>query len=190
MRLPLISPSKLTPEQRVLCDDMRRGIEANFKGFRAIAPTGELIGPWNPWLHFPKFGGPMWELVKALATSPSLPKPVREVAILVTGAHFRSPYEIYAHVLIAEARGLSDGKISTIVAGQRPGDLTREEAVAYDVASALIAGRLLPEPTYGQAIELFGENGTAELINLIGLYCAVSITLNGFDVPVPDDVRK
>jgi 4-carboxymuconolactone decarboxylase len=94
MRLPLISPADLTPEQRPLYDDMRRGIETNFKGFKAIAANGELIGPWNPWLHFPKFGGPVWELVKALSASPSLPKPVREVAILVTGARFRSAYEI------------------------------------------------------------------------------------------------
>ena len=189
MRLPLIPPAKLTPEQRPLYDDMRRGIEQNFKGFKAIAASGELIGPWNPWLHFPKFGKPVWELVKALGTAPSLPKPVREIAILVTGAHFRSAYEIYAHVLVAEVRGLPDEKISTIVAGQRPSDLTREEAVAYDVAATLVAGRLLPELTYRQAVGLFGEHGTAELINLIGLYCAVSITLNGFDVPVPDEVR-
>jgi 4-carboxymuconolactone decarboxylase len=190
MRLPLISPAALTPEQRPLYEDMRQGIEANFKGFKAIGQDGELIGPWNPWLHFPKFGGPVWELVKALSTSPSLPKPVREVAILVTGARFRSAYEIYAHVLVAEARGLPDDKIATIVAGQRPSDLSREEAVAYDVAAALVAGGLLPELTYRQAVALFTESGTAELINLIGLYCAVSVTLNGFDVPVPDDVRR
>jgi hypothetical protein len=190
MRLPLISPAELTPEQRRLYDDMRRGIEESFKGFKAIATTGELIGPWNPWLHFPKFGGPVWELVKALATSPSLPKTVREVAILVTGAHFRSPYEIYAHVLVAEARGLSDDKIATIVTGQRPSDLSREEAVAYDVAAALVSGRLLPQFTYRQAVDLFGQHGMAELINLVGLYCMVSVTLNGFDVPVPDDARS
>jgi 4-carboxymuconolactone decarboxylase len=93
-------------------------------------------------------------------------------------------------VLVAEARGLPDDKIATIVAGQRPSDLSREEAVAYDVAAALVSGGLLPELTYRQAEALFGENGTAELINLIGLYCAVSVTLNGFDVPVPDDVRR
>jgi 4-carboxymuconolactone decarboxylase len=166
---------------------MRQGIETNFKGFKAIRPNGELIGPWNPWLHFPKFGGPVWTLVRALSTSPSLPRSVREVAILVTGARFRSAYEIYAHVLVAEARGLPDEKIATIVAGQRPSDLTREEAVAYDVAAALVSGGLLPELTYWQAVAQFQESGTAELINLIGLYCAVSVTLNGFDVPVPDD---
>ena len=151
------------------------------------SPTdGALIGPWNPWLRFAKFGGPIWELVKALSTSPTLPKPVREVAILVTGAHFHSAYELYAHVLVAETRGLPDETIATIVAGQRPVDLGREEAMAYDVASALVRGSTLPELLYRQSVLTFGEDGNAELINLVGLYCLVSVILNGFDVPVPD----
>jgi hypothetical protein len=181
-----MSPSALNSEQRPLYDDMRKGIEANFKGFTAIDEAGRLIGPWNPWLHFPKFGGPVWELVKSLSSSPKLPRPVREIAILVTGAHFHSAYEIYAHVLIAELRGIGDDKIATIIAGQRPGDLTREEAVAYDLASALVSGRVLQPVTYAQAIALFGEEATAEFIYLVGLYCMVSVTLNGFDVPVPE----
>jgi len=176
----------MSPQQRMLYQDMREGIETNFKGFAAIDKTGALIGPWNPWLRFAKFGGPVCELVKALSTSPTLPRPVREIAILVTGAKFRSAYEIYAHVLVAELRGLPDDKIATIVAGQRPSDLTREEAIAYDVASALVSGGVLPELTYRQSVAAFGEEATAEFINLVGLYCMVSVTLNGFDVPVPE----
>jgi hypothetical protein len=186
MRLPLIAPADLTAEQRPLYKDMRQGIETNFKGFQAIGADGALIGPWNPWLHFAKFGGPTWELVKALSSSPSLPRPVREVAILVTGAHFHAGYELYAHVLVAEARGLPDEKIATIVAGQRPADLTREEMVAYDTAAALVGGSSLPDLVYWQAVLTFSEDGAGELINLVGLYCLVSVILNGFDVPVPE----
>jgi hypothetical protein len=86
MRLPLIAHADLSPEQRPVYEDMRAGIEQNFQGFKTIAENGALMGPWNPWLHDPKFGKPIWELTKALSFSPSLPKPVREVAILVTGA--------------------------------------------------------------------------------------------------------
>jgi 4-carboxymuconolactone decarboxylase len=190
MRLPLIPPAELSAEQRKLYDDMKSGIENSFKGFKAIGENGALIGPWNPWLKFSKFGGPVWELTKALSGSPKLPKPVREVAILVTGARFHAGYELYAHVLVAELRGLSDDKIATIVAGQRPTDLTREEAVAYDVAAALVTGSVLPELTYKRAVQTFGEEAAAELIYLVGLYCMVSVTLNGFDVPVPEEDRK
>ena len=62
MRLPLLSPASLSPEQQKLSEDMRQGIESNFKGFQAINSEGALIGPWNPWLRFSKFGGPIWEL--------------------------------------------------------------------------------------------------------------------------------
>ncbi len=94
-------------------------------------------------------------------------------------------YEIYAHVMLAELRGISDEKIATISAGQRPSDLTPEEAVAYDVASALVSHGALPELNYRRAMHRFDAHGAAELIYLIGLYCLVSVTLNGFDVPVP-----
>jgi alkylhydroperoxidase family enzyme len=186
MRLSLIAPDELSPEQRPVYDDMRAGIEQHFQGFKAIAQNGALMGPWNPWLHDPEYGKPIWDLAKALSFSPYLPKPVREVAILVTGAKFRSGYELYAHVIAAEQRGLSDDKLATIVAGQRPGDLEREEAIAYDVASALVDHGVLPELSYRQAVQAFGKQGVAELIYLVGFYCLVSVTLNGFDVPVPE----
>ncbi|MGO8920786.1 MAG: carboxymuconolactone decarboxylase family protein [Stellaceae bacterium] len=186
MRLPLIAPADLGSEQRPVYDNMRAGIEKNFRGFKTIAANGALLGPWNPWLHEPKFGKPIWDLTLALSVSPSLPRPVREVAILVTGARFRAAYELYAHVIAAELRGLSDDKLATIVAGQRPGDLAREEAIAYDVASALVHDGTLPELSYRQAVQAFGQHGAAELIYLVGLYCLVSVTLNGFDVPVPE----
>jgi hypothetical protein len=71
-----------------------------------------------------------------------------------------------------------------------PGDLTRAEAMAYDVGSALVSGLVLPALTNKQAVELFGEEGTAKLIYLVGLYCMVSVTLNGFDVPIPDEANR
>jgi 4-carboxymuconolactone decarboxylase len=186
MRLPLIPPGDLTAEQRPLYDDMREEIARDFQGFKALDDSGALIGPFNAWVRAPKWGRPIWEFMKSMSIAPTLPKPVREVAILVTGAHFRSAYEIYAHVLLAERRGLDDEKLATIVAGQRPSNLTSEEGIAYDVASALVDGHVLPELTYRRAVAAFGEAGTMELIYLVGAYCFVSVTLNGFDVAVPE----
>jgi 4-carboxymuconolactone decarboxylase len=50
-----------------------------------------------------------------------------------------------------------------------------------------INGGVLPEPTYRDALALFGRRGLAELIYLVGHYCFVSTTLNGFAIGVPDD---
>src|ERR1700750_2257243 len=129
MRLRLIAPADLSPEQRPVYEDMRTGIEKNFQGFSTIADDGALMGPWNPWLHEPKFGKPIWDLTLALSVSPSLPRSAREVAILVTDTCFHPPYELYAHVIAAERNGLSDEKLATILAGQRPVDLSSDEGV-------------------------------------------------------------
>jgi hypothetical protein len=186
VRLPLLSQTDLTPEQRKLYEDMRSGIAAYFKGVNAVDQGGAVIGPFNPWLHEPRLGGPIWELTKALASNPILPRPIREVAILVVGARFRAAYEIYAHVLIGERLGLPDDKIATIIAGQRPANLAAEEAIAYDIAAALVDSGVLPDLNFRQAVAAFGSHGAAELIFLVGFYCLVSVTLNGFDVPVPE----
>ena len=48
-----------------------------------------------------------------------------------------------------------------------------------------VRGGVLPQLNYELGCEVFGRHGVAELIYLVGLYCLVSVTLNGFDVPVP-----
>ena len=186
MRLPLVPPSDLTDDQKPLYADMKSGIEAKFDDFQAMRDDGALMGPWNPWLHAPKVGGAIWELTKAMSFDPQVPATAREIAILVTGAHFNSAYEIYAHVAAAEEKGLDADLLATLVAGVKPEGLNDEQEVAYEVATSLLAGAVLPRPVWDRSVRVLGEPATHELIYLVGLYCLVSVTLNGFNVPVPD----
>ncbi len=186
MRLPVILPADLSPEQKPLYEDMKAGISSNFSVFKTVREDGALIGPWNPWLHEPVIGKAVWELTKAMTAQASLPDPVRQVAILVVGAHFDAAYEIYAHIAVAERESMSKRRLATLVCGEKPDDLNEAESIAYDVTFALVNGGVLPEPAYALAVETFGQHGTNELIYLVGLYCMVSMTLNGFNVPVPE----
>ena len=186
MRLPPIAPTDLTPEQKSLYDDMRRGIASNFNAFKVEREDGALMGPWNPWLHEPAIGKAIWNLTLAMTANASLPDPVRQIAILVVGARFGAAYEIYAHIAIAEREGMSAERLATLVADLKPNDLNHDESVAFDVAYALSRGGPLPEPLYRLAVTTFGQHGANELIYLVGLYALVSTTLNGFNVPVPE----
>ena len=165
---------------------MKAGVAAKYDLFTTMRPDGALLGPWNAWLHQPELGEAFWGATQAMTRFAALPDRVRQVVILVVGARFGAAYEIYAHGAVASARhGMSARRIATLAAGGRPEDLADEEAAGFDVATALLAGGVLPEPTYRQAVALFGQRGTNELIYLVGHYCFVSITLNGFAVPVP-----
>ena len=42
MRLPIISPDKLTDEQKTLADDMKEGIAKSFQGFVNIRDDGRV----------------------------------------------------------------------------------------------------------------------------------------------------
>ena len=191
MRLPLIAPADLTDDQKPLYADMKKGIGSDFNAFITIVPegtteAGALMGPWNPWLHEPRIGGAIWELTKAMTMEATLPDTVRQIAILVTGAHFDAAYEIYAHIAVAEKDEIDDVTLATLVSGSRPDGLSKEDGVGYDVAYALVNGGVLPEPVYRLAVSTFGQHGANELIYLVGLYSLVSMTLNGFNVPLPE----
>lgn len=184
-RLPLLPPARLSPDQKDLYDDMVALVDDNFGELIARREDGALIGPFNGWLHFPQFGKPAWAFNKSLWEHSVLPAAIHQLVILVTAAKFGARYEIYGHEYFARRAGLAEHKIATIVAGQRASDLTHDEGVAYDMASALNRGAPLPETTYQAVLKTFGEQALAEVVFLVGCFSMVGITLNAFDAGVP-----
>lgn len=185
LRLPLVPPSRFSAEQKELYENILKVVKPRFHGFSTEREDGSLIGPFNAMLHFPIFGSPAWAFNRALIEHSELPKPVHQLVILVTGARFGAHYEIHAHEIMAEQAGLATAKIATIVAGERPADLTREEGIAYDLAAALNRGGTLPDKLYNVGRDVFGDRGVAEIVFLVGCFCMVSIVLNAYDVRDP-----
>ena len=183
VRLPPIPPDELTPEQRALFDRNCEQIAHGFTAFQTSRDDGALLGPWGVFLHEPSVGQAHYDQIAAVTALKRLPESAKQVAILVVGARYKAAYELYAHAATAASEGMDAAKIATITAGERPDDLTSEEATAYDVASALVGGGVLPDATYRAARDAFGQGGLNELVFWVGLYAQVSITLNAFDVP-------
>ena len=183
VRLPPIPPDQLTSEQRALYDRNREQIAHSFTAFTTMRDDGALLGPWGVFLHEPSVGQTHYDQIAAVTALERLPEPAKQVAILVVGARYRAAYELYAHAATAASEGLEASKVATIAAGERPTDLSLDEATAYDVASALLAGGVLPGAIYRAACDRFGQGGLNELVLWVGLYAQVSITLNAFDVP-------
>jgi 4-carboxymuconolactone decarboxylase len=186
MRLPLIPPSAMDADQRDLYDDIEAGIGTHFTAFVTHDPaSGALVGPWNAMLHEPQTGRALWTLSKTINGNSVLPPRVREIAILVVGAHFGAAYELYAHLAVARSLGMSTETLSALCSGSRPEGLDGQESAAFEVAAGLVRGGTLPEPCHRRAVEAFGQRGANELFLLIGLYCTVAMLLNAHDVPVP-----
>ncbi|HUC21592.1 MAG TPA: carboxymuconolactone decarboxylase family protein [Streptosporangiaceae bacterium] len=185
MRLPLLPPSSLNDEQKVLYDDMMRVVDGHFGDLVVSRKDGALIGPFNAWLHFPQFGRAAWAFNKSMYEHSVLPADIHQIIILVTAAKFGARYEIYGHEYFARQAGVAEDKIATIAAGERPSNLTHAESAAFDMAAALNRGAPLPETSYQASLDIFGEQGLAEIVFLIGAFSMVAVTLNAFDASVP-----
>ncbi len=190
MRINPLPPDTLSPEVRYVHDEIAGLVGRSQNQVTMLNAAGALLGPFPPMLHYPQFGIPALSFLRTLDTQATLPKTVREVAILTVGSAFGARFELYAHEIMAEAFGLSTAIISTLAAGGKPNSITEQEAIAYDVARSLLSGHIVPDSTYKQAVHLLGKEGAGELIFLIGGYCLIAIVLNGFDMPAPENSKS
>ena len=61
-----------------------------------------------------------------------------------------------------------------------------EQRAVYDVAMAICHHRRLHNALYASALAVLGEGRLIDLIGVLGYYSLVSMTINAFDVDVPD----
>ena len=151
-RLPLLKPGDLDPVQAQARDGLlaSRGADAQAAGFTMELPGGELIGPFNAYLHVPPILQALRDWMAAIQEY-GLPGDVQQVAILTVGAAWRSDYEVYAHAAEARHAGVPDSAIEAILAGAPPVDLPPAADVAHRLALALAVDHAVGDDLYADA---------------------------------------
>jgi len=187
MRIQPIPPGTLDADLRYVHDEIVNLIGHSQSQVTMIDSNGALLGPFIAMLQYAQFGVPALSFLRTLDAHATLPKNVREVAILTVGGYYGAKFELYAHSIMAGSFGIAQNTIATLAAGGHPHGLNEQEAVAHDIAYALLTGRIVPDITYKHAQQLLGKESVAELFFLIGGYCLIAMLLNGFDIPAPDN---
>ena len=176
MRLPDVDPEALDDDQQPLYESLMSLPQVKANG---------LVGPFGVWMHAPKMGTAMAALGAQVRFEASLSAAVTEVAICTTGAFYRSEFEFAAHRTLALAAGVGEAELDRLAAGEEPG-FEGDEAAAHAVATELLRDHAISDATYADAQSRFGDRGMVELVTTIGFYVAISFTLNGFAVGLPD----
>ena len=190
MRIPVIPPSEITPEQKSLFDQFTKRVGSNYAAFTTTRKDGALLGPWAVWLKVPKTGEAIRQLIETIEKMPGLQKPTVQAVILTTGAHFNAAYELYAHAAVAASSGLSESQIALLAAGEIPHDLEEEATVGVVTAKRLLHGGVLPGPVFKRAVSVLGQQGFDHLLYTVSQYCLVSLSLNAYDVPAEDGLSS
>jgi 4-carboxymuconolactone decarboxylase len=173
MRLKLLSPGEMDPEQKEIHDEA-------VAGKRGAAPA-----PMLAWLNSPEMARHATRLGEVLRFSTIFPPKLSEIAILVTARHWTAHYEWYAHKRLALKGGMDPKLIEDIRDRRTPEFDDPRAKMIYDVAKSLHEGHGLSQALYDEAAQVLTLRGLVEIIGLCGYYTMVSMTLNTFEFELP-----
>lgn len=167
----------MTPEQLRVHDAIANG------------PRRGVRGPLAIWLHSPQLASRAQELGQFCRYHTRLEPRLSELAILVIATIWKSEYEWYAHKPLALKAGVAPAVVECLRTGRRPHFDRGDEAAVYEVITSLHRDRAIDDGLYDQATQLLEPAGLVELIGIAGYYTLISMTINAFDVGVPDGVQ-
>jgi len=178
MRLKMLSPGEMTSDQKAICDESSAG------------KRGTVTPPAMAWLRAPDVARHANRLGEYLRYNTTLGPRYSELAILVTARFWNAQYEWYAHKKMALAAGIEPKIVDDINHRRVPDFPDAKSQLIYEFSESVHVNHVVPKPLYDQAIDMLGEKGTVELVGLLGYYTLVSMTLNTFEVPLPDGEKS
>ncbi|OBL02618.1 carboxymuconolactone decarboxylase [Mycobacterium sp. 1245499.0] len=145
---------------------------------------GLVPGPHKIWLANPTLSKAIVPTGAYYQRSSTLSKAEIEIATNLVCGRWRSAYASYEHEIIGERDGGLDARrVEALVAGLPTSFNDPRQQVVYELASALLAERLVPMGLYQRARDLLGDAGIVDVTVLLGWFTMVCLTLGAFDVP-------
>jgi len=145
---------------------------------------GLVPGPHRIWLANPALAETVAPVGAYFQTSSTLTKAEIEIATCVVTGRWRASYATSEHERIGEdAGGLDPREVQALITGLPAAFDDIRQQVVYELASALLATRIVPLGLLRRARDLLGDAGIVDLTVLLGWITALSLTLTAYDVP-------
>jgi 4-carboxymuconolactone decarboxylase len=181
-RFKPLAYTELTPEQRAFADKEIAG---------GRKPE---TGPFNIYLRSPEMAELSRPLGDYLRFKAPMPRKFKEIAIMLTSRYWGGQYVWYSHRQQALDAGLSPAFIAAMAAGERPANMSPDEATMYDFCTQLLSTRQVSDTNFTAAKALIGERGIVEIVGLMGQYTGLTMlfVVDRYPVPAgaPDEVNR
>ena len=175
-RLPALAQAKMSKRQKEIYDDIASG------------PRGNVRGPLAVWLYRPELADKAQQLGRYCRYDSSLSPRLSELAILTTARIWDAAFEWQAHVPPALAAGVAHHIIDSLAADKDPVFSADDEQLVYEFSRELNLTRGVSDALYARAVAVLGEEGTVDLVGVLGYYALISMTIKAFDVdPIKTD---
>jgi 4-carboxymuconolactone decarboxylase len=174
-RFAPISRENLSPAQAEVYNSINAGAR------------GGVRGPFRVLLHSPELAKRVEQLGLYARFQCEVPERLRELSISVVARHWQADYEWHTHAALALKQGLAEEVMEAIAGGWRPIFAQEPDEIVYDYVSRLLADGRVSDAVFQRARALLGEAGIVDLTGLVGYYSLLALTINAFEVPLPED---
>jgi len=173
-REPVLDVGSMSEEQRRVYDAIAAG------------PRGVVRGPLAVWLQSPGLAQRAQDLGAFCRYGSSLPPRLSELAILVTGAHWRAGYEWCVHAPIARSAGLAEAAVEAILRGEAPAFEREDERIVHRFAVEMLTTHEVCDETWSRAQAVLGMRCVVDLVGVLGYYGLISMTIKAFRIALPE----
>jgi 4-carboxymuconolactone decarboxylase len=151
-------------------------------------------GPMNITLRSPemaRLAAPLTAYLRFKSTA--IPPNLKQIAIMLTARFWGGQYVWYSHRQQALDAGLAPSFISAMAAGERPAEMSADEAAVYDFATELLQTRQVSDANFKNMVDRFGERGVVETVGTMGHFHTLTMlfVVDRFPVPAgaPDEIK-
>ena len=148
-------------------------------------PRKGAVGPFNALLRSPDVADRVQRVGEYVRFQTTIPAPLNELAILITGRFWSAQFEFWAHSRLARTAGLPDAVIDAVAEGRRPSPMSDDERIVYDFCTEMFRDKAVSDVAFKAVVDRFGEQGVIDLIAACGYYSIVSMVLNVDRYPLP-----
>ena len=177
-RLPVVKREQMDEKGKQVYDHVAGG-------------AGKIASPTGPAaieLYSPGAAEPLRSLNEYLRRPGNLPgNAITELAILVAAREGDSQYIWSAHEPAALKAGLAQPAIDAVKYNKEASGLGEKETTVIRMGRQLLREHKLDSGVFAKAVELFGKQGTVELVVLMGDYTLNSLLLDALDQHLPAD---
>ncbi|MDA0735263.1 MAG: carboxymuconolactone decarboxylase family protein [Chloroflexi bacterium] len=175
-RIPQVSRESVRAELRDIFDEVTSG------------SGGVGTGPMSVLKHSPEMARRALPLFNYLRNESSVPKKLRELAMITTARATDCPYIWNAHAGFAREEGLSDALVDALRDNQPLPPMPPDETAVFNFAMELFQTRRVTSETFQLVHDLLGSQGLAELTTLLGYYTMLAFNANAVELDLPHDL--
>lgn len=151
----------------------------------ADEPGGVGTGPMSVLKNSPELARRARLLFNYVRNESSVPKKLRELAMITTARAMDCPYIWNAHAGFGREDGLSDALVDALRDKKPLPEMPSDEKAVYDFSMEMFKSKRVSPETFKAVHDLLGTQGLVELTSLLGFYTMLAFNANAVELDPP-----